>query len=194
MRYLLVFTRLRPLSFVTTCRPSQLQHPGHYLQLLARITTGGARSLDFSVASLFYSRACSPKQMATSKRKAEPLTASTSDLKKPKKDASLTSFFGAPQGASPSTKSAPSSFPISPSSEPPPVKFDKEKWVSTLSDEQKKLLKLEIETLDPSWLAHLRDEVVHKDFLELKRFLQREVDSGKKLFPPLEEVYSWCVR
>ena len=192
MRYLLEFTHLRSLSLVTTCRLCRLSHPGQYLQLLARVKAGGARSLNFSITSLIYSRTCSAKQMATMKRKAEPLTASTSDLKKPKKDASLTSFFGAPKGASPSTKSAPSSSPTSPS-EPPPVKFDKAKWVSTLSNEQKKLLKLEIETLDPSWLAHLREEVVHKDFLELKRFLQREVDSGKKLFPPLEEVYSWCV-
>lgn len=52
-------------------------------------------------------------------------------------------------------------------------------------------MKLEIDTLDSSWLAHLREDVVHKDFLELKRFLQREIDSGNKIFPPLEEVYSW---
>ena len=131
--------------------------------------------------------------MATLKRKAEPLTASTSDLKKPKKDSSLTSFFGAPNAASVSTKSAPSSSPTDPASEPPTVKFDKDKWVSSLSDEQKKLLKLEIDTLDPSWLAYLREDVLHKDFLELKRFLQREIDSGQKIFPPLQDVYSWCV-
>ena len=131
--------------------------------------------------------------MATLKRKAEPPSASTSDLKKPKKDASLTSFFGAPKAAGVSTMSTPSSSPTGPVSGSPPLKFDKDKWVSSLSDEQKKLLKLEIDTLDPSWLAHLREEVLNKDFLELKRFLQREIDSGKKIFPPLEEVYSWCV-
>ena len=55
-------------------------------------------------------------------------------------------------------------------------------------------MKLEIDTLDPSWLAHLREDIVHKDFLELKRFLQREIDSGNKVFPPLPEVYSWFAK
>ena len=124
--------------------------------------------------------------MSAVKRKAEPPTASSLDLKKPKKDASLTSFFG---GAGMSTKSAPSSSPTE--SDSPPIKFDKDKWVSGLSSEQRQLLKLEIDTLDPSWLAYLREDVLHNDFLELKRFLQREIDSGKKIFPPLEDVYSW---
>ena len=52
-------------------------------------------------------------------------------------------------------------------------------------------MKLEIDTLDPSWLAHLREDVLHNEFLELKRFLQREIDSGTKIFPPLEDLYSW---
>jgi uracil-DNA glycosylase len=129
--------------------------------------------------------------MATLKRKADPLTASTSDLKKPKKDASLTSFFGAPKATSVSANSGTSPASNAAFFEPSTIKFDKDKWVKGLSDEQRKLLKLEIDTLDSSWLAHLRDEVVHKDFLELKRFLQKEIDSGKKIFPPLEEVYSW---
>lgn len=88
-----------------------------------------------------------------------------------------------------STKSAPSSSPTE--ADPAPIKFDKDKWVSGLSGEQRQLLKLEIDTLDPSWLAYLREDVLHNDFLELKRFLQREIDSEKKIFPPLEDVYSW---
>ena len=71
------------------------------------------------------------------------------------------------------------------------MKFDKAKWASKLSAEQQKLLKLEIDTLDASWLSHLKEEVLSKEFLDLKRFLQREIDSGKKIFPPLEDVYSW---
>lgn len=54
-------------------------------------------------------------------------------------------------------------------------------------------MKLEIETLDETWLAQLKDEVTSKDFLELKRFLKKEIASGKEVFPPLEDVYSWCV-
>ena len=70
-------------------------------------------------------------------------------------------------------------------------KFDKEKWVATLTPEQKDLLKLEIETLHESWLKELKDEITGKEFLELKRYLKREQEAGKKIFPPMAEVYSW---
>lgn len=60
-----------------------------------------------------------------------------------------------------------------------------------MTDEQKELLKLEIDTLDPSWLAHLKDEIMSKEFLDLKRFLDREAGAGKKIFPPREDIYSW---
>jgi uracil-DNA glycosylase len=126
--------------------------------------------------------------MASTKRKAEPLTAN--DLKKPKKDASLTSFFGAPKPAAP-TNGATTNGTTGASPETTLVKFDKEKWVATLKPDQKSLLKLEIDTLDPSWLAHLKDDLTSSSFLELKRFLQREVQAGKKIFPTLEDVYSW---
>ena len=132
--------------------------------------------------------------MASLKRKAEPLTASSSDLKKPKKDASLTSFFGTPKAASTPSKDGTSPSTTTTSTKSSGIKFDKDKWVSGLSDEQRKLLKLEIDTLDPSWLASLREDIVQKDFLELKRFLQREIDSGNKVFPPLHEVYSWFAK
>lgn len=125
--------------------------------------------------------------MATLKRKAE-LTAATNDPKKPKKDASLTSFFGAPKVVSSSTNGAPNSSPEAQGAAP---KFDKQKWVSTLTAEQRDLLKLEIDTLDPTWLAHLKEELVTPGFLSLKRFLKREIESKKTIFPPLEEVYSW---
>jgi uracil-DNA glycosylase len=72
-------------------------------------------------------------------------------------------------------------------------KFNKEAWVAKLTDEQKELLKLEIDTLHESWLAVLKDEVVTKEFLDLKRFLKQEIASGKKIFPPMEDVYSWYV-
>ena len=37
----------------------------------------------------------------------------------------------------------------------------------------------------------MKDEITSPEFLELKRFLKREVESGKKVFPPSEDVYSW---
>jgi uracil-DNA glycosylase len=125
------------------------------------------------------------------KRKASELP--SSDPKKPKANASITSFFGAPKVVSPATK-ATGSTTASVSSSPASVsKFDKETWVKKLTDEQRELLKLEIETLHESWLKELKDEVVSKEFLELKRFLKKEVESGKKVFPPMEDVYSWFV-
>lgn len=111
--------------------------------------------------------------MSTSiKRKATELA--VANAKKPKADGSITSFFGAPKAAG-------------------KPNFDKEKWVSSLTDEQRELLKLEIETLHESWLAHLKEEVVSPSFLKLKRFLKKELEDGKDIFPPQADVYSWYV-
>ncbi|MCJ1473344.1 uracil DNA glycosylase [Lambiella insularis] len=115
--------------------------------------------------------------MASLKRKAVDLAAA--DAKKPKANASITSFFGVPPAAS--TGAVPL----------PAIKFDKDKWLAKLTDEQKELLKLEIETLHESWLAHLKDDVTTEKFLNLKRFLKKEQEAGKQIFPPLEDVYSW---
>ena len=128
--------------------------------------------------------------MATLKRKAE-LTAAANDPKKPKKDSSLTSFFGAPKVVSSSNTDGNTSTP--PEAQGAAPKFDKEKWVATLNAEKKDLLKLEIDTLHSTWLAHLKDDITSSSFLGLKRFLKKEIDSGKTVFPPLEEVYSWYV-
>lgn len=115
-----------------------------------------------------------PLTMSTLKRKAAP--GAGPDAKKPKQNGTLTSFFTAPKGAA---------------AAPPAPKFNKEKWAAGLSDEQRQLLKLEIDTMDESWLSVLKDEIVTKEFLELKRFLDREDKAGKKVFPPKEDIYSW---
>jgi hypothetical protein len=161
------------------------------------------------------------------KRKAADLPSSSpSDPKKPKGQASLTSFFGPPKTTV--SSSAPPSSPLStsvrnstlkdPTSSPPdptstkptstdpatatladaapaPIvkTFDKKAWAAKLTTEQRELLTLEIATLHESWFAHLKDELVTKEFLDLKRFLKAERASGKKIFPPAEDVYSWSV-
>ncbi|KAI9850332.1 MAG: uracil DNA glycosylase [Thelocarpon superellum] len=126
--------------------------------------------------------------MATAtKRKATDLA--LDKAKKAKADGSITSFFGAPKSTA--ATNATLGVSSSPVSTPATVKFDKEKWVEKLTAEQKELLKLEIDTLHESWLAHLKDEVLTKEFLDLKRFLKAEVQAGKKVFPPAEDVYSW---
>ncbi|MCJ1437965.1 uracil DNA glycosylase [Xylographa pallens] len=118
------------------------------------------------------------------KRKATDLAAA--DAKKPKANGSITSFFRAPKPSS-STSKGSSAAP------PPAAKFDKDAWVAKLTDEQKALLQLEIDTLHESWLAHLKDDVLTEKFLNLKRFLKKEKEEGKQIFPPLEDVYSWSV-
>ncbi|KAM0803487.1 uracil-DNA glycosylase-like protein [Usnea florida] len=161
------------------------------------------------------------------KRKAGDIATSTA--KKPKANASITSFFSSPSStakpAATPASTASSTIPSSPgtviddaspkrtestaptttasiftsnaaassSAEPaaPVPKFDKAKWVEKLTPEQKDLLALEIASLDESWLSQLKDEVITKDFLDLKRFLKKEHESGKKIFPPAADVYSW---
>ncbi|OJD17807.1 uracil-DNA glycosylase [Emergomyces pasteurianus Ep9510] len=113
-------------------------------------------------------------------------TSAGTDSKKSRPNGSITSFFGAPKVKNSSTPGAKLSFGPSPT-----INFNKEKWIAGLTAEQKELLKLEIDTLDESWLAHLKEEVLTPEFLNLKRFLKREIAGGAKIFPPLEEVYSW---
>lgn len=128
------------------------------------------------------------------KRKAGNHPASSpAEVKKPKTDASITSFFAAPKPTLGSSKPAGNAAISFSSNAPAMPKFDKAKWIAKLTPEQKSLVKLEIDTLDESWLAYLKDEILSPDFLKLKRFLKSEIDSGKKVFPPMEEVYSWSV-
>ena len=115
----------------------------------------------------------------------------TGDSKKTKANASITSFFGAPKAVSTTTKADGTT--TEEARLPPAPKFNKEAWVKTLTSDQKDLLKLEIDTLHDSWLKELKDEITSKEFLELKKFLKRELDANKKIFPPMEDVYSWYV-
>ena len=116
---------------------------------------------------------------ASLKRKAGDVAAA--NAKKAKANTSITSFFKAP-------KPAPG-VPGEPAVEA--KKFDKEAWYEKLTDEQKELLKLEFDTLHETWLAQLKDEILKPSFLNLKRFLKKEKDAGKVIFPPMEDVYSW---
>ncbi|KAJ5724885.1 Uracil-DNA glycosylase [Penicillium malachiteum] len=118
------------------------------------------------------------------KRNADHLSTSKSDTKKPK-GGSITSFFGVPKPKPAETLGTKAVAPPRPSS------FNKEKWLATLTPEQKELLQLEIDTLDDSWLAHLKDDITTTEFLNLKRFLKKEKEGKAKIFPPEEDVYSW---
>jgi len=126
--------------------------------------------------------------MSTLKRKAG---AEAGAEPKKAKQGNIMSFFGAPKTAGTATKGAAASAASAAAPEPAAPKFDKAKWVASLTPEQRKLLQLEIDTLHESWLALLKEEIVTKEFLELKKFLDRETTAGKKWFPPQEDVYSW---
>ncbi|KAF2007936.1 uracil-DNA glycosylase [Amniculicola lignicola CBS 123094] len=117
------------------------------------------------------------------KRKAADLAAKEAG-KKTKVNGSITSFFGAPKpkAGEPAGKATATTTAAN---------FDKEAWVAKLNDEQKELLKLEIDTLDDTWLPYLKDVLVSPQFLELKRFLGKEIKSGKTVYPPMKDVYSW---
>jgi uracil-DNA glycosylase len=112
------------------------------------------------------------------KRKAAE--AATDATKKPKVNGSITAFFGAP-------KPSPNSKPVA------EAKFDRDAWVAKLTEEQKDLLQLELDTLHESWLPHLKDVLLNPTFLSLKKFLQQELKSGKVVYPPMKDVYSWYV-
>lgn len=120
------------------------------------------------------------------KRTANSLSA-PAGAKKTKVNGSITSFFGAPKPKE--RESIPSHAGAAPS--PPVTRFDKAKWVASLTEEQRSLLQLEIDTLDESWLAHLKEEVASPEFLNLKRFLKKEKESKQTIFPPEEDIYSW---
>ncbi len=131
------------------------------------------------------------------KRKATELA--LAEAKKPKANGNIAAFFGAPKQASTVASGAATAgstdgeAQLPAASTAPAVKFDKEAWVAKLSDEQRELLKLEIDTLHESWLAHLKSDLLAPSFLELKRFLKKEKETGKTVFPPEQDIYSWCV-
>lgn len=106
-------------------------------------------------------------------------TDSTPDAKKPR---AITSFFAS--NGSATSSSSKKDGPAGPT-------FDKEGWVKTLTDQQKELLDLEIRTMHDSWLNELKDELVTPEFLDLKRFLKKEKEQGKVIFPIEEDIYSW---
>ncbi|RKF54365.1 Uracil-DNA glycosylase [Golovinomyces cichoracearum] len=122
---------------------------------------------------------------------------STNEVKKPKINSSITSFFTKPKSDVPCKLSSSSINDTSFSEKKTtvvaiePKNFDKVAWVNTLTGEQKRLLKLEIDTLHESWMKELKDDMLKPSFLDLKRFLQKEKDDGKTIFPPEKDIYSW---
>ncbi|KAI5290697.1 uracil DNA glycosylase, partial [Ascosphaera aggregata] len=117
--------------------------------------------------------------MSAAKRSSSQLFKQDSS-KRPKIGGSITSFFGGLKSGPPLTSAKGSAT----------LAFNKDEWVATLTPEQRELLKLEIATLGADWIAVLKSRLVTKEFLELKRFLKREIESGVQVFPPAKDIYS----
>ena len=93
----------------------------------------------------------------------------------PKKSRAITSFFQGTGGRATA----------------PVIKFDKDAWAKTLTESQKRLLRLELETMHVSWLAELKDVLVTPQFLSLKEFLEREKKEKRIVYPAEADIYSW---
>lgn len=73
---------------------------------------------------------------------------------------------------------------------PEPSDFKKQ-FITKLTEEQKELLDLEINTLEDSWFQALSKEFLKPYFLDLKKFLKTQYNAKQTIFPPQNEIYSW---
>ncbi|ONH72304.1 Uracil-DNA glycosylase [Pichia kudriavzevii] len=69
----------------------------------------------------------------------------------------------------------------------------KEEFVKTLTEHQKRLLQLEIDTIEPEWFKVLAERglFTSESFLSLKEFLLGEIQRGKEIYPSSNDVYAW---
>lgn len=136
------------------------------------------------------------------KRKATEAAAAAS-AKKPKVNGTITNFFTKPAASAKKTTTASTTAgDISSDGAPNSITdvhqtstststWNKDAWVKTLTPQNRALLELEIKTMDVTWLRELKDELVSTHFINLKKFLQSEKDTGQKVYPAEEDIYSW---
>ncbi|KAF9521019.1 hypothetical protein BS47DRAFT_1335123 [Hydnum rufescens UP504] len=82
------------------------------------------------------------------------------------------------------------------------IPFNMDKFKESLSDDEKRLLALECETMGRTWLKVLSNEIKKPYFIKLKEFLWQEGVQGPaaqsvgspKIFPPPSEIYNWSRR
>ncbi|KAF8608151.1 uracil-DNA glycosylase [Ceratobasidium sp. AG-I] len=76
------------------------------------------------------------------------------------------------------------------------IPFSMDEFEKSLTENQRRLLQLEIETLSKSWFKVLKDELKKPSFIKLKEFLWEEGVKDKntpckKVYPPAEDIYAW---
>lgn len=76
------------------------------------------------------------------------------------------------------------------------IPFSPSDFLASLSENERRLLTLEIESMGKSWLKVLKDEIRKPYFLKLKEFLWEEGVRGpetpcNKVYPAPKNIYSW---
>lgn len=69
--------------------------------------------------------------------------------------------------------------------------FNKQRFIDSLTADQRQLLDLELTTMEDSWLELLHKELTKPYFLALKRFLLKEWAGPTPIFPPQHDIYAW---
>ncbi|KDQ57240.1 hypothetical protein JAAARDRAFT_194397 [Jaapia argillacea MUCL 33604] len=76
------------------------------------------------------------------------------------------------------------------------IPFSMSSYLESLTDEQRKLLHIECETMGKTWLKLLKDEIKKPYFIALKKFLWEEgvtaiETKSLKVYPPPKDIYAW---
>ncbi|KIL64249.1 hypothetical protein M378DRAFT_163494 [Amanita muscaria Koide BX008] len=77
------------------------------------------------------------------------------------------------------------------------IPFSVSEYQESLAEEEKRLLQLECDTMEESWLGALKDEIKKSYFLSLKRLLWDEgvhwpeVPKNLKIYPAPHNIYAW---
>ncbi|CCC71581.1 hypothetical protein NCAS_0H02710 [Naumovozyma castellii] len=66
----------------------------------------------------------------------------------------------------------------------------KTQFRASLDNDTSALLSCELDTMEDSWFAQLKDEFKKPYFLQLKKFVTEE-QKKQKVFPPSRDIYSW---
>ncbi|KAJ2233143.1 uracil DNA glycosylase [Coemansia sp. RSA 1722] len=62
---------------------------------------------------------------------------------------------------------------------------------TAIPEDKRQDLRLELDTIAPSWLQHLQAELTKPYFTSLKQYLKQQHALGKKIYPPAVDLYSW---
>ncbi|KAJ2771076.1 uracil DNA glycosylase [Coemansia nantahalensis] len=119
------------------------------------------------------------------------MTTTAADGGRPKRK-TLDAYFGAPAGKKPakSPRAAPTEAPKA-APKKAPAAGPAEDQAAEPAELDASEYALELETIDASWLPHLRAELSKPSFRQLKKFLREQHEQGKQIFPPARDVYSW---